>query len=197
MTSGEDVFLSSNDEPEVAFEAGDKIDLRCERKGDGDGRVYTFTVTATDASGNISPEETAEVMVPHDLGKGKKVAKVSGVGDGIGGDFDPLSGSPDVRFALDSNEPLSFQLDQNFPNPFNPETTIHYAVPEASDVRLIIYSLQGQEVRVLINVPQSAGRYNTRWDGRDASGRFVSTGIYLYRLEAGSNVALRKMVFVK
>ena len=204
VTSGEDVFLSSNDEPEVAFKAGDGLELRCERKGDADGRVYTITVIATDASGNISPEETAEVTVPHDQGNGKgkgKNAKLAGIGtgsrDGLGADLDPLSGAPDVRFALDSNEPLSFRLDQNFPNPFNPETTIRYSVPEASEVRLIIYNLQGQQVRVLINAPHSAGRYNTRWDGRDEIGRSVSTGVYVYRLDAGTNVALRKMVFVK
>ena len=152
---------------------------------------------ATDASGNVS--DILNVPVPK-KGKGKhaKLAKIrAGRKEGLGGSLDPLSGSPDVRFALDSNEPLTFRLDQNFPNPFNPETTIRYSVREASDVRLIIYNIQGQEVRVLINAPHSAGRYNTRWDGRDASGRSVSTGVYVYRIEAGSHVALRKMVFVK
>ena len=203
VTSGDDAFLSSNEEPEVAFMAGDQVELRSERKGDGDGRVYTITVTSMDASGNSS-SETAEVTVPHDQGDGKgkgKNAKLAKIGtggrDGLGGDLDPLSGSSEVRFALDSNEPLTFGLNQNFPNPFNPETTIRYSVPEASEVRLTIYNIQGQQVRVLINAPHSAGRYNTRWDGRDAIGRVVSTGLYLYRLEAGSNVALRKMVFVK
>ena len=108
---------------------------------------------ATDASGNIS--NILNVPVPK-KGKGKhaKLAKNSTrVGNRLVGGLDPLSGSPDVRFALDSNEPLSFGLDQNFPNPFNPETTIRYSVPEASEVRLTIYNIQGQEVRVLINAP--------------------------------------------
>ena len=161
------------------------------------GPGLSLRAFATDASGNVS--DILNVPVPK-KGKGKhaKLAKNSTRGGNrLGGRPDPLSGSPDVRFALDSNEPLSFRLDQNYPNPFNPETTISYAVPEASDVRLIIYNIQGQEVRVLLNAPHSAGRYNTRWDGRDASGRSVSTGVYVYRLDAGSNVALRKMVFVK
>ena len=161
------------------------------------GPGLTLRAFATDASGNVS--DILDVPVPK-KGKGKhaKLAKNSTRGGNrLVGGLDPLSGSPDVRFALDSSEPLSFRLDQNFPNPFNPETTIRYAVEEASQVRLTIYNIQGQEVRVVVNAPHSAGRYKTRWDGRDALGRAVSTGVYVYRLEAGTSVALRKMVFVK
>ena len=123
VTSGEVVFLSSNEDPEVAFKAGDQLELRCERKGDGDGRVYTITVTATDASGKSS-SETAEVTVPHDQGKGKgkKLAKVSGVGDGdgLGDGLNPLSGSPAVRFALDSGESPVFQAGPEPSQSFQP-----------------------------------------------------------------------------
>ena len=152
---------------------------------------------ATDASGNVS--DILDVPVPK-KGKGKhaKLAKIrTGRREGLDGIPDLLSGSPDVRFAMDSNEPLTFRLDQNFPNPFNPETTIRYAVVEASEVRLTIYNIQGQEVRVLINALHSAGLYNTRWDSRDSLGRLVASGIYIYRLEAGPHVAVRKMIFAK
>ena len=64
-------------------------------------------------------------------------------------------------------------------------------------MRLIIYNIQGQEVRRLIDAHHSPGAYNARWNGRDDSGRLVSTGIYLYRLETGQQVSVRKMIFVK
>ena len=92
---------------------------------------------------------------------------------------------------------VEFGLEQNTPNPFNPITAIQYSLAEASRVRLTIYNVLGQEVRVLVDENQSPGVYNLQWDGRDASGRNVSTGLYLYRLEAGSNIAVRKMIFVK
>ena len=153
---------------------------------------------ATDASGNISVIQ--DVPVPK-KGKSKKPAKLAKNGtrggNVLGGGLDPLSGSQEVRFALDSGEPLTFGLDQNFPNPFNPETTIRYSVYEASEVRLTIYNIQGQHVRVLVDTHHSQGRYNIPWNGRDESGRSVSTGVYLYRLTAGSDVKVRKMIFVK
>ena len=61
----------------------------------------------------------------------------------------------------------------------------------------MIYNLLGQQVRVLVNGSQAAGQYQVRWDGRDAFGRDVATGVYLYRLVAGPNVAVQKMVFAR
>ena len=204
VTSGEVVILSSDDaeDQEIAFETGDLLELRSEREGTGDGRIYTITLTAKDGSGNISTS-TAEVTVPHDQGNGKgngkKLAKVAGVGDGEGQvrGFDPLSGSPEVRFALDSGEPVSFRLYPNAPNPFNPSTTIRYALPEGSHVRLTIFNLMGQQVRVLVNASHGRGVYNVQWDGRDALGKLVASGLYIYRLEAGAHTMVRKMLLTK
>ena len=90
-----------------------------------------------------------------------------------------------------------FALYQNGPNPFNPETAIRYSLAEAADVRLAVYSVLGQRLRVLVSEAQEAGHHSAQWDGRDAMGREVTSGIYLYRLQAGENVAMRKMVLVK
>ena len=79
----------------------------------------------------------------------------------------------------------------------DPETLIGYSLSKASDVHLVIYNLLGQQVRVLVNELQAAGRYSIRWDGRDAAGRQVTSGVYLYRLVAGDQVALKKMLLVK
>jgi len=80
--------------------------------------------------------------------------------------------------------PETFALDHNFPNPFNPETTIRYAIPEASQVRLIVYNVLGQEVTRLVDKDQVPGFYILRWDGKDTFGRGVASGVYLYKIQA-------------
>jgi len=105
--------------------------------------------------------------------------------------------TPGVSAALQIVQTARFQLAQNYPNPFNPTTVIRYTLPEAAQVRLVIYNVLGQTVRVLAHEHQEAGYYQVRWDGKNAFGRTVSTGLYLYKLEAGPNVAVRKMIFAK
>ncbi|MGE5680661.1 MAG: T9SS type A sorting domain-containing protein, partial [Bacillota bacterium] len=93
--------------------------------------------------------------------------------------------------------PKVFELNQNFPNPFNPSTTISYALPVETRVVLKIYSVDGREVRTLVNENQSAGYRSSVWDGRDNAGQNVSTGIYLYKIQAGNQVLNRKMLLLK
>mgnify|MGYP003322819214 FL=1 len=93
--------------------------------------------------------------------------------------------------------PQAYSLAQNFPNPFNPSTTIRYNLKEAGAVTLRIYDVMGQRVRELVNAPQSAGRYQLTWDGRDQRGTPVANGVYFYELRAGEFRALRKMVLMK
>ncbi len=88
-------------------------------------------------------------------------------------------------------------LSQNFPNPFNPVTTIRFELPRALDVRLAVYDVQGREVTKLAEGRMNAGIYARVWDGRDHNGRAVASGIYWYRLEAGDRVLARKMVLLK
>ena len=93
--------------------------------------------------------------------------------------------------------PEVFALADNYPNPFNPETTIKYALPEAVDVRLDIYNMLGQMVRTMVADNQSPGRYVVRWDATDESGNALSTGIYFYRLRAGDFLETKKMLLLK
>ena len=92
---------------------------------------------------------------------------------------------------------LAASLGPNRPNPFNPATTIRYSLEKAVDVKLAIYNVLGQEVRLLVRQFQPAGNYTVEWDGRDAAGRQLSTGVYMYRLQAGTDVVTRKMVLAK
>jgi hypothetical protein len=90
------------------------------------------------------------------------------------------------------NIPKSFILSQNFPNPFNPVTTIRYQIPHRSKVLLKIYDVIGNEVADLINEEQEVGFYNI-----DFNAAKFSSGVYFYRLQAGSFVQTRKMILMK
>ncbi len=93
--------------------------------------------------------------------------------------------------------PKDFMLTQNYPNPFNPSTTIRYEIPKSSNVVIKVYNMLGQEVRTLVNGNKDRGRYEIVWDGKNQFGNQVSSGVYLYRLEAGKVVKSKKMLFVK
>lgn len=99
--------------------------------------------------------------------------------------------------AAGGEQPLEFSLEPNYPNPFNPTTTIAYQLPEDAPVRLSIYNVAGQLVRTLVNETQQAGHYSVEWNGRDETGQLVGSGLYLYRLEAGTFRQNRTMIMVK
>ncbi|MEL6823147.1 MAG: FlgD immunoglobulin-like domain containing protein, partial [Calditrichota bacterium] len=90
-----------------------------------------------------------------------------------------------------------FALEQNYPNPFNPTTTIRFRIPEDARVKLEVFNLLGQKVATLVDDLRSAGVSTVNWNGRNAGGAQVSSGIYFYRLEAGSLVQTRQMLLIK
>lgn len=94
--------------------------------------------------------------------------------------------------------PTKFDLLQNFPNPFNPETSIRYNLPAASQVKLEIFDVLGRKVRTLVNGEQkNAGYHSTLWNGRDDSGRQVASGVYIYRIVSDQQSLSRKMILMK
>ena len=90
--------------------------------------------------------------------------------------------------------PTTYFLDQNFPNPFNPDTKIHYDLPNGGQVSLIVYDLLGREINKLVDQYQPAGRYNAIWKGDDVFGHPVSSGIYFYQIRSRSFIHTKKMV---
>jgi parallel beta-helix repeat protein len=97
-----------------------------------------------------------------------------------------------------SEVPKVFGLSQNFPNPFNPLTDIHFQLPHRSNVTLIIYDILGQEIRVLLDRQErSAGNYSVRWDGKNNQDQPVGSGIYFYRIFAEPFSCTRKMVLIR
>lgn len=101
-----------------------------------------------------------------------------------------------VEFKMGVPIPGDYSLDQNYPNPFNPETMIKYQLPKAGKVVLKIYNTLGHEVRALVNEEKEAGYHEIRWDGRDDRGVLVSSGVYIYRIQAGDFVSIRKMLLL-
>ena len=93
--------------------------------------------------------------------------------------------------------PESFALHANYPNPFNPTTTISYDLPKRSQVTLGIYDLLGKQIKTLVNQSQDAGNKIAVWDGTNNLGRQVSAGVYLYQIQAGEFTQTRKMLFLK
>jgi hypothetical protein len=97
----------------------------------------------------------------------------------------------------DAALPTVYALYQNYPNPFNPTTNIRLDVPEHALGKLIVFDIMGRQVRTLYDGALEAGRYTYTWDGRDNSGSYVSTGMYLCRFSSHSYTATQKMLLMK
>lgn len=93
--------------------------------------------------------------------------------------------------------PGSYDISQNYPNPFNPTTKINFQVPENQRVSLTIYDMLGKKVKTLVNEVKDAGYYSVEWNGTNEYGTQVTSGVYFYRIEAGSFVTSKKMNFIK
>ena len=96
-----------------------------------------------------------------------------------------------------SEIPNGFELLQNYPNPFNPSTTIRYKLHRAGKVELSIYNMAGQHVQTLVSRHQQGGSFSVRWDGRNAQGLEVGTGIYISRLSVGSDTRTSKLLLIR
>jgi predicted CXXCH cytochrome family protein len=97
----------------------------------------------------------------------------------------------------DLGTPKEFALRQNHPNPFNPSTEIRYELPQAAHVKISVYNALGMLVTTLFNGEQNAGYQSVTWNGKDDAGVSVASGIYLYKMDAGSMSFTRKMILMK
>lgn len=100
----------------------------------------------------------------------------------------------------DPPRPGAFALHGNYPNPFNPRTTVSYTLPDLKTpfaTSLVVYDLLGREVRTLVNKPESPGLRRVTWDGKNNSGGTVASGVYFYKLRYGPHHATKKMLLVK
>lgn len=111
--------------------------------------------------------------------------------DGRRTEFGPVLATPKLR-------PTNFNLSQNYPNPFNPSTTIAFDVPNGAHVGIKVYNVNGQLVKTLVDEYVEVGNHFVTWDGTDNNGNEITSGVYFYRLEAGSNlISTKRMMLMK
>lgn len=163
------------------------------------GRAYLITNTGTDIEvqllengigvqtpENISYEEAYLMFVNTEAGPADLVDTETLEFTYSASVYETTSSESDIL------SPLSFELRQNYPNPFNPSTTIAFTLPGNSDVQLDIFDSSGQKVATLLNSRLSAGSHSVQWD---ASG--MASGLYLYKIQAGEYLQIKKMILLK
>ncbi len=148
----------------------------------GTGALVTLNARASDLS---SLEITKAILVDPDARK----IPVQIVAEVTRSDEDAAAAKPAI--------PQEFSLSQNHPNPFNPQTSIRYALPQDAHVRLTIYNVLGQKVARLVDEHQQAGYKTLLWDGKDENGNLLASGVYFYRLDADKFTEVKKMLLVK
>ncbi|NND31121.1 MAG: HYR domain-containing protein [Saprospiraceae bacterium] len=205
--TADDVFITqvTSDEPEDLTGGGDgntsedivisgdckSVDLRSERQGGGNGRVYTLHLSVLDYTGN---EGTAicQVTVAHNK---KDVAVDDGVSYSVTGCVLPKLAGPVFNLTDKRTEP-TYVLGHNYPNPFSFSTRITINLEEVNDVSLSIYDLQGQLVRTLQSGKLTAGSHNFDWSGTNTNGEPVASGVYIYQLRGPDFVRSHKLMYL-
>ena len=108
-----------------------------------------------------------------------------------------LGGELPDDLAVDDNQPEAFATLSNFPNPFNPSTTIEFSLPDAGNAELVIYDITGRKVRELVDGFYNAGSHSIQWNAIDDAGNPVSSGVYMSQLISGDAVVNSRMTFVR
>ncbi len=107
----------------------------------------------------------------------------------------PEGGTVDVKHSVPA--PARFALSANYPNPFNPATTIDYTMEQPGQVKIEVFDILGHKIETLVSGVQAAGEYSVMWNGVDETGTPAASGVYIYRLTTGSGVESRKMMLLK
>jgi hypothetical protein len=158
---------------------------------DGNLQAETFIVTAGTGS-EFSGQATLAI------GCGSTTQHGAMDLDFVGYKYGAFAPTGATGILLQASEiPINYQLSQNYPNPFNPSTMINYQLPKANEVELSIFNVLGQKVVTLVSERQPAGSYRVQWNGRDKLGNTLVSGIYIYKLQAGSFIQTRKMTLIK
>jgi len=195
------IISATSDEPEDANGNGDgktiddiviasdckSIDLRKERQGNGNGRVYTIYFELDDGNENVS-SGSCTVHVPHNNGG---VAIDDGPVYEVLGNCGNKSGSISQNLVDNNRDNMALK---SYPNPFDNKTLITFNLPETSDVSLKIYNSFGQEVVTLVDGERPAGYHEVSWNGLDKQGISVNNGIYFYRLSCGEQMVVEKAI---
>jgi len=155
---------------------------------EGDSHEYKFFIEAGD--GRELPNGGWEIDEVGEEGSNNRVLTLTGSDKELPVVF--FNNQNVTSTEPEQDTPVDFALEQNYPNPFNPTTMIEYALPEAAEVRIEVFNLQGQRVAELANGMQNAGRHTVTFDAAR-----LASGMYIYRIQAGSFTETRKMMLIK
>ena len=165
---------------------------------EGSGVVAQLVFQKTDPSVQTVTLEPTTVENPH-----HHTFFVYGYTDASGAwqqqSVDPVvkNGAISVAASSGTDLPKAFALNQNYPNPFNPTTQIAFDLPVAAHVQLTVFNVLGQNVKTLVNGDMQAGHQLVTWNGRSDNGSQVASGVYFYRISAGSFTQTMKMMMLK
>ena len=184
---------------------GDQVSYKRELTGDLPNYISEFVLSDKDSTTNMF--KVPYHHIEHYMHEAS-VELISGTWTIVAtdGKYDVSATNGPFTLAIDGSKlqtadndliPETFSLYANYPNPFNPTTTISYDLPEQAQVTLGIYDLLGKQIITLVNQSQDAGNKIAVWDGTDYLGSQVSSGVYLYQIEAGKFNQTRKMLLLK
>jgi hypothetical protein len=151
------------------------------------GLIPAFPAAACDANGRV-------VLATVGVGGQLYIRRETTASIGSFGPWTPVGGA---AVGVDTAPALGAILEPNFPNPFNPQTTLSYSLAAGGRVRLSIVDVSGRELATLVDAEQAAGRHTEVWDGRDAGGHPLAAGVYVARLETGGRTRAQKLVLAR
>lgn len=164
----------------------------------GSGTIANLVFEVTDPTVSQIDVEAVKLTSPNHSPMFVYHSMVNGVGQHTKVDLNFERATVSTNGAASSSGlPTVYSLGQNYPNPFNPTTEINFALPQAGDVELSVFNLLGQKVTTLVNEAMPAGNHTVTWDGTSESGGAVASGIYFYRISAGSFTETKKMMMLK
>lgn len=175
-TSGKNVLLEWITATELN-NSGFEVQRRTQESG--------YEVVGFVAGSGSTTEQRSYVFRDDNIPNGKYIYRLKQID--FNGVFDYSN-----EIEVEVNAPLDFSLEQNFPNPFNPSTTINYSIAEASLVKIAVYNLLGQEVALIVNEFKGAGQYSVQFDAS-----FLTSGAYFYTIETPQFKQTRKMLLAK
>lgn len=129
-------------------------------------------------------------MIP--LREGVDTVAIYGFWNWMNIDFIAIPNATVLSVDDNSDIPIDYSLSQNFPNPFNPETSIRYSIPEQSHVTIKVFDILGREVTTLVDGEKNVGNYEVKFNSKK-----ISSGIYFYRIQAGDFLSTKKMIVLK